>query len=185
MYALIKDGAVVTYPYSVSLFRQANSNISLPEEPTAGQLAQVGLFDVYMVLPPVADPVNEVVEEVTPKFVNGRWQQAYKIRPATGQEAVANLAKVTTVFKKEARAYLDEFAQTRNYDDITSAATYATSTVAIYQQEGQYAVKARDQVWQAVYQILDDYSQGVITTLPNVRSILPELIWPTVETTQG
>lgn len=178
MYALIKDGAVVTYPYSISLFRQANHNISLPEEPTAMQLAEVGLFDVYMVLPPVADPVNEVVEEVTPEFVNDRWQQAYEIRPATGQEAAANLAKVTAVFEKEARAYLDEFAQTRNYDDITSAATYATSTVAIYQREGQYAVEARDQVWQAVYQTLDDYNQGVITILPNVRDILPQLTWP-------
>ena len=50
--------------------------------------------------------------------------------------------------------YLDDFARTRNYDGILSAATYATSSVLKFQAEGQYAVAARDATWAKCYEIL-------------------------------
>jgi len=46
MYALIKNGAVDKYPYSVFEFRQDNRTVSLPADPTPAQLEEVGLYEV-------------------------------------------------------------------------------------------------------------------------------------------
>ena len=75
---------------------------------------------------------------------------------------------------------LDAFAQTRNYDGILSAATYATSTVPKFQVEGQYAVEARDTTWAACYTILEAVQGGerVMPTLDELLAELPALVWP-------
>lgn len=76
--------------------------------------------------------------------------------------------------------HLDTFAQTRNYDNILSAATYAISTVPKFQAEGQYAVEARDATWAKGYEILDKALAGQLPTptLDEVLAELPTLAWP-------
>lgn len=77
---------------------------------------------------------------------------------------------------------LDAFARTRNYDNILSACTYATSSITKFRLEGQYCVDIRDQTWATLYQILDDVQNG-IRTMPTdyqeVEPLLPVLVWPT------
>ncbi|GKG92470.1 hypothetical protein CE91St38_04780 [Desulfovibrionaceae bacterium] len=77
---------------------------------------------------------------------------------------------------------MDQFAQTRNYDGIMSAATYATSTVPKFHAEGQYAVEARDLTWAKGYAILDDVLSGVrpMPTIEEVIAELPPLAWPEI-----
>lgn len=59
--------------------------------------------------------------------------------------------------------HLDTFAQTRNYDGILSAATYATSQVPKFKAEGQYAVESRSRP---------------MLTLDELLAELPVLAWP-------
>ena len=75
---------------------------------------------------------------------------------------------------------LDDFARTRNYDGILSAATYATSAVAKFKAEGQYAVEARDATWAKGYEILAAVEAGTraATTLDELAVELPALAWP-------
>lgn len=75
---------------------------------------------------------------------------------------------------------LDQFAQTRGYDSILSACTYATSKVPKFQLEGQYCVDMRDQYWSRCYEILADVKSGVRQTpaVEQVMSELPLLQWP-------
>jgi hypothetical protein len=75
---------------------------------------------------------------------------------------------------------LDTFAQTRNYDGILSACTYATSTVPKFAADGQYAVNARDAAWATCYQIMTDVQAGTrpLPTVEQVLSELPALVWP-------
>jgi len=76
---------------------------------------------------------------------------------------------------------LDDFAKTRGYDGILSAATYATSAVPKFQAEGQYAVEARDATWAMCYAILADV-QGGQRAMPSQAELLaelPALVWPT------
>jgi hypothetical protein len=97
-----------------------------------------------------------------------------KIDESLAQEQV--IAQYTAAVQ----SHLDAFAQTRNYDGILSAATYATSTVPKFQVEGQYAVEARDTTWAACYTILEAVQGGerVMPTLDELLAELPALVWP-------
>ena len=76
---------------------------------------------------------------------------------------------------------LDDFARTRNYDNILSACTYADSSVPKFATEGQYAVQARDATWAALYALLDEVQAGtrqVPASFADVEPMLPPLEWP-------
>lgn len=76
---------------------------------------------------------------------------------------------------------LDAFAQTRNYDGILSACTYATSTVPKFQAEGQYCVEARDATWAKLYQIMAEVQAGtrpMPSGYADIEGDLPVLQWP-------
>lgn len=78
-------------------------------------------------------------------------------------------------------ARLDAFAQQRMYDNILSAATYATSPVPQFQVEGQRAVELRDQTWAVLYQMLAEVQAGtrpMPSAFADIESELPALIWP-------
>ena len=83
-------------------------------------------------------------------------------------------------FTAAIQAHLDDFARTRKYDGILSAATYATSTVGKFRAEGQYAVEARDATWATGYAIMDDVLAGArpMPSLAEVLAELPPLAWP-------
>ena len=83
-------------------------------------------------------------------------------------------------FTTAIQAHLDRFAQTRNYDNIMSAATYATSIVPKFRAEGQYAVEARDLTWAKGYELLDAVLSGSrpMPDLEEVIAELPALAWP-------
>lgn len=76
--------------------------------------------------------------------------------------------------------HLDNFARTRNYDGILSAATYATSQVPKFKAEGQYAVEARDATWAKCYEILAAVDAGArpMPTMDELLTELPVLTWP-------
>lgn len=76
---------------------------------------------------------------------------------------------------------LDNFARTRNYDSILSAATYATSTISKFQAEGQYAILARDITWSKLYEILSSIEAGtrpIPSGYSDIEPELPVLTWP-------
>ena len=76
---------------------------------------------------------------------------------------------------------LDAFAQTRGYDNMLSACTYATSSVPKFQAEGQYCVDARDATWAKTYEMLDEVQAGAHPLPGSIADIeveLPALAWP-------
>lgn len=86
------------------------------------------------------------------------------------------IAQYTSAVKQR----LDDFARTRGYDEILSAATYATSAVPKFSAEGQYAVTARDATWTKCYEILGEFEAGQrpMPTLEEILAELPVLEWP-------
>ena len=93
--------------------------------------------------------------------------------PPTPEQIVA---QYTAAVQK----HLDDFARTRGYDGILSAATYATSTVPKFAAEGQYAVEARDATWAKCYEVLAAVEAGSspMPTLDELLAELPVLTWP-------
>jgi hypothetical protein len=93
--------------------------------------------------------------------------------PPTAEQIVAQ-------YTAGVQRHLDDFARTRNYDGILSAATYATSQVPKFKAEGQYAVEARDATWAKCYEILAAVEAGSrpMLTLDELLAELPVLTWP-------
>ena len=111
-------------------------------------------------------------------FTPEEWQAAH---PAPEPEPyIPTPEEQRQMFTDAIQAHLDRFAQTRNYDGIMSAATYATSTVPKFRAEGQYAVQARDLTWAKGYEIMGAVMSGArpMPTLEEVIAELPELKWP-------
>ncbi|MGE4337467.1 MAG: hypothetical protein AB7E55_16010 [Pigmentiphaga sp.] len=97
--------------------------------------------------------------------------------PSAGEVLAALINDITNATQKR----LDDFARTRNYDDILSACTYASSTVPKFQSEGQYCVNARDSTWATLYTIMAEVEAGtrpMPVSFADVEPDLPALVWP-------
>lgn len=76
---------------------------------------------------------------------------------------------------------LDAFAQTRNYDGILSACTYASSSVPKFAAEGQAAVDLRDATWATLYTLLAEVlaeTRPMPAGFADVEPLLPTPVWP-------
>ena len=99
-----------------------------------------------------------------------------------GNFSLPALPTIVEVLEQAVQKRLDDFAQTRGYENINSATTYISSTVTKYKNEGTYASTARDSTWNALYQIIDDANDGKrekIVNFSEIESELPSLAWPT------
>ena len=77
------------------------------------------------------------------------------------------------------QGHLDNVARTRNYENILSACTYATSLHAPFQAEGQACVEWRDNVWLHCYQVMYQAINGTIPIPTEAELIaqLPTIAW--------
>lgn len=134
---------------------------------------------------PKYNSATETVSKTAVKTSKGTYEEAYKVSSLPQDTIAANLKAATDALKvsivSQVQARLDNFAKTRNYDSILSAATYATSNVPKFRAEGQFAVDLRDSTWSALYSILADVETGkrpVPTSISDIEQLLPSLIWP-------
>lgn len=101
--------------------------------------------------------------------------------PVLTDPAPPTTAQIEAAFTSEIQQRLDDFARTRNYDNILSACTYATSTVAKFKTEGQACVDLRDATWAAAYNILANVQAGkrpMPTSIADIEADLPAAVWP-------
>lgn len=82
-----------------------------------------------------------------------------------------NIQKVLTI---AVQAHMDTIAQTRNYDNIHTACSYANSTDEIFSAEGQACLAWRDAVWRKCYDILAEVKAGT-RGIPTVEELIAEL----------
>ena len=101
-------------------------------------------------------------------------------RPILQDQPPPTAEQIIAQYTAGVQKHLDDFARTRNYDSILSAATYATSTVPKFKAEGQYAVEARDATWAKCYEVLAVVEAGShpMPTLDELLAELPVLTWP-------
>lgn len=120
---------------------------------------------------------QELWDDISKKVSNG---ELIAISEPKDPESEPTIEEMLKAIVDAIQAHLDEFARTRNYDNILSAASYAVSTVPKFQAEGQYAVAARDLTWAKSYEILVEVENGQrgIPTVEEVMAELPVLAWP-------
>lgn len=97
---------------------------------------------------------------------------AYIEASLTEEQIQAHLTQVV-------QNYMDKTVQTRGYDNIHTACTYANSTDETFRAEGTACVSWRDAVWRKCYDILAEVKAGTreIPTEEELISELPKLEW--------
>jgi hypothetical protein len=109
------------------------------------------------------------------------------VREATPEEAAEIEARQVEAAKPAVPQYvaavqamLDAKAQERHYDNILSACTYATSTNAKFQAEGQACVEWRDAVWAECYALMDKVMSHMQPqpSVEELLAMLPPMVWP-------
>lgn len=123
--------------------------------------------------------VVQITKEEHAALLNGQSQGKIISSDASGHPILVDPPAPTTEqiiarYERAVQRHLDDFANTRGYDSIMSAATYATSTVTEFAAEGQYAIEARDATWAKFYEII---RQTIPKTLDDLIAQLPELAW--------
>lgn len=177
------------YPISEQDIRQTfpNTSFATPFQPPEEYAV------VFASPQPAYNPVIEYVQEITPVLtVKGTWEQQWQVlkRYATAEEELSAIAAAEVVRNdsikssiiQQTQLRLDQFAQTRGYDNILSATTYATSQNPKFAQEGQYALQQRDATWTKLLEILAEVESGtrpVPQGYNDIEAELPLLAWPT------
>lgn len=87
---------------------------------------------------------------------------------------------VRELYSVDVQIRLNSFAATRNYDSITTAVTYETSSVQKYQYEGRRARELRDSTWVAFDEYANKVEDGELakpSVFSQIEPYLPNLSW--------
>ena len=117
-FALIKNGQVAAYPYSLITFRETHPDVSLPQDPTEAQLNEQGIYTVYPTNQPTYNPITQNCTETTPTLQDGFWTQTWEVTPATPQE----IEYRETNARSENAAYGTALLQATDWTAIASIA---------------------------------------------------------------
>ena len=110
-FAKVENNAVVTYPYTLRLFKQDNPGVSPPNDISAASLAEYGVVQVAEVAQPApSDPMAVRVVEATPTNIGGTWTQTW-VEEALSAEEIADLQKEADQQAVEDAAKADAFVQ--------------------------------------------------------------------------
>ena len=138
MYALIKDGAVVAYPYGINNLRQDNPNTSFPASMPDESLAEWGVYPVQSVLRPNSDHTKNVTES-HPKLINGKWTQSWIVADATAEEIAIRIEEMAQSIRTQRNQMLSDSDWTQISDapvDKNAWAAYRQELREVPQQDG-------------------------------------------------
>jgi hypothetical protein len=132
MFALIENGAVKQYPYSLKEIKLANPNTSFAATVTDATMAEYGAMRVYFSTPPVLSD-TQVTEEATPVFDADaqRWAQGWQVREMTAEEILERNTMQAIVVRNTRNTKLAESDWTQLSDSPVDKATWATYRQAL------------------------------------------------------
>lgn len=145
--------------------------------------AQRAAFGVYLIVDVERPALESHQKYGDPVYtINGsNVSRSYPAVDKTSEELAADQQALVADITAQTQQRLDSFAQTRNYDGILSACTYAASTITKFQIEGQYCVNARDETWASLYVLMSEVEAGarpMPESYADVEPHLPPLVWP-------
>lgn len=183
MYVLAIDKVVQKFPYTINELKQEYPNTSFPNDMSLELLQS---YNVYLVVVTgvTYDDVTQVSElsGCTYNSRKKRWETTWTVRDKTAEEIDAYRDNIIQTIVSKTQERLDDFAQTRYYDDIKSACDYAGCSVQKFNVEGQYCKDKRAETWEKIYQITEEINSGIRplnTNFQDIESELPILKWPT------
>jgi hypothetical protein len=109
MYALVKDGAILRYPYSITDLRRDNPQVSFPKNISDATLAEYDVYPLTATERPSYDPITQSLTEGTPALADGVWTQIWDVTEATQEEVGRRKAnQLESIKQQRASAYTQE-----------------------------------------------------------------------------
>lgn len=160
----------------------AHPNISFPNRGWSDEdILPFGYAELHFPSDHPQPSTYEKLVEVQPKKIGDKWYIQFDVVPLNAAEIKAKKEYLISNLIEVTQYRLDSFANTRDYDNILSLCTYATSTNEKFRKEGQYGVEARDATWAKLYEILDEVKAGIRelpTDFVQIEYEFPVLSWP-------
>lgn len=114
------------------------------------------------------------VEMEVEQSYNGLWYlQGYA--PAKPEPTAEEILRT---YENAVQAYLDETAQSRDYDNTYTCLSYLSSTDPIWHREANAFNAWRDQVWRKCHEIMNAALSGEVAP-PTVEELIAQL--PTID----
>jgi len=114
MYALITNGQVEKFPYSIGLLRKDHPNTSFPKTPTEQTLASFGVYPVREINPTVGES-QKLQKTWTPEYIGGEWLLNHQAVDMTVEE----IAERDAVVRNDLHAAIDAERDRRLAADFT------------------------------------------------------------------
>jgi len=143
MYALITNGEVEKYPYSIGLLRKDNPNTSFPKTPKDAILVDYGVYPVMETNPTVGAD-QKLVKSWTPELVSGEWVLNHQAVDMTSED-VAERDGVIASNVREKRNTL-----------LAATDYFALSDVTMNSDMASYRQRLRDITSHANFPNLED-----------------------------
>lgn len=127
------------------------------------------------------DAKTEILENNSINIVGTKIVESQVKRLKTAEELADDLKNKKESYTKQAQKRLDDFAKTRDYDNIFTAISYASSNNEKFKAEAQYCLDVRDETWEVLYAIFDSVESGereIPNTFAELEQELPQLSWP-------
>ncbi len=96
IYALIKDGELVSFPYGADHLRRDNPRTSFPATMSDNYLAAKGVVRVYQEEAPEVGAGEIAILQTVPALVSGKWVQGWTVRSKTPEELETERSKMAT-----------------------------------------------------------------------------------------
>lgn len=159
----------------------ANPEVSFPNRGwNDEELEPYGYAELNMPSDHPIPGMYEKLVEGTPKKIDGKWYIQFVLAPMTEEEKRYKNELIRREIVMNTQSSLDNFAQSRGYDNILSLTTYVTSTNATYRIEAERGVELRDATWSKLYEIQEQIESGtrsVPASFLEIQSELPALVW--------
>jgi hypothetical protein len=132
MYALIQNGSVVKYPYTIDELKQSSPNTSFPTALPPERLADYGVFTVVSTGAQY-DQRTQVAESAGCAYNadRQRWETAWSVRDKTADEMQADTAAEATKVRAQRNQKLAESDWTQVLDAPVDKAAWATYRQAL------------------------------------------------------
>lgn len=169
---------------TVDEIRAIHPTASIPEN------ADISVLNYYPVVETQEPTYNAITHalgfKIVPVSVKGitEYHREWYVYELPAEQVEANTAKqqeeLIQSVKYMAQKRLDDFALTREYDDIKSACSYYGSPVVKYHNDAVDALALRSQTWDILDTLLADVENGVKpmpTSVEEVIALLPTLQW--------
>ena len=168
----------------LATIRTYNPNASIP---ATGDVSVLGWFTLNETDPPEYNKVTQTLSWTVESNQSPKgpvFSRVYKVVNLPEDVVITNtqsyVKKQKESFLQTAQKKLDDFAKERGYDDIKSAVGYASSNILSFHTEAEICIRKRDEMWTALYAVLDKVEKKEIpipAEFSEIEGYLPVLEW--------